>query len=217
MSDLETKPPNDRTDRIREGDLAALADAFDDYRARLERIVSFRMHPKLIGRVDPDDVLQETYLEASRRYTHLKGDTEESLFIWLRLMALQTLTDTHRRHMGTAMRDPGREQAIHRNVSSDSTSTSLAANLIGQFTSPTLAARREELADKLRVTLDRMDRIDREVLALRHFEELSNNEIAEALGIEQKAASIRYVRALKRLKDILAEMPGFEEGPLTRP
>ncbi len=107
------------------------------------------------------------------------------------------------------MRDAGREMHGGRGPFSQTTSFSLAASLLGHFTSPTFAARRAELADQLQAALDGMDPIDREVLALRHFEELSNSEVAETLGIEQKAASIRYVRALRRLKEILAQVPGI--------
>jgi RNA polymerase sigma-70 factor (ECF subfamily) len=105
------------------------------------------------------------------------------------------------------MRDAGREVPAHGARYSATTSVSLAANLVGRFTSPTLAARRMELADRLRDTLEQMDATDREVLALRHLEELTNSEVAEELQIQQKAASIRYVRALRRLKEILADIP----------
>ena len=92
---------------------------------------------------------------------------------------------------------------MHRPGSPEATSMSLAQCLLGTVTSPSLAMQRVELAERLRAALEQMDPVDREVLALRHFEEMANHEIAEVLGIEQKAASIRYVRALRRLKEIL--------------
>ena len=211
MSD-ESHENTTRPVLVRGGDQDALGDAFDDYRPRLRRTVQFRLSPRLLGRVDADDVLQEAYLAATQRCAHMRGDTEQALFIWLRMIVLQTLTDVHRRHLGAKMRDAGREAARPQLQGAQNTSVSLAANLIGRFTSPSLAARRAELSEQLRATLDGMDPIDREVLALRHFEELTNSEIAEALEIEQKAASIRYVRALRRLREILAEMPGFGES-----
>ncbi len=192
-----------RIDRVRGGDAGALAEAFQEYRLRLLRTVSFRLDPRLIGRIDPDDVLQESYVSAAQRYGHVEGSSESSLFIWLRLIVLQTLADVHRQHLGAQKRDAGREVAMHRPASPDATSISLARCLLGSVTSPSQALARAEVAHRLRAALDQMDAIDREVLALRHFEELANHEVAEVLGIEQKAASIRYVRALRRLKGIL--------------
>ena len=92
------------------------------------------------------------------------------------------------------------------------TSESLAFHLIGSMTSPSQAAIRAEMVDKVENAIEAMDEIDREVLAMRHFEELSNTEVAEVLGIQQKAASIRYIRAVGRLKVILSEVPGFFDG-----
>jgi RNA polymerase sigma-70 factor (ECF subfamily) len=188
---------------VRAGDADALAEAFQEYRPRLLRTVRFRLDVRLVGRIDPDDVLQEAYVDATQRHGHVEGSTESSLFVWLRLIVLQTLTDVHRQHLGAQKRDAGREVAMHRAAPPDATSVSLARCLLGSVTSPSQAFARAEVADRLRTALDQMDAIDREVLALRHFEELANHEVAEVLGIEQKAASIRYVRALRRLKGIL--------------
>ena len=195
--------------RLKDGDKQALAALVSQYRDRLVRMVAFRMDTRLRGRVDPEDVLQEAYLDAVKRMHHFGEDTSTSFFIWLRMIVGQTLIDVHRRHLGAKMRDAGREIAVHGARHSQTTTVSLAANLLGNLTSPTLAVRRAEMAGQLEATLDGMDPIDREVLALRHFEELTNSEVAEVLGIQQKAASIRYVRAIRRLKDILAEVPGF--------
>jgi len=196
---------------LKNGDEHALATLFAGSRERLLRMVEFRMDARLRGRVEAEDVLQEAYLDAAKRMHHFSEDTPTSFFIWLRMVVTQTLIDVHRRHLGAEKRDAGREIRMRGAAFSQTTSFSLAANLLGRFTSPTHAARREEQAERLRATLDGMDPIDREVLALRHFEELTNSETAAELGIQQKAASIRYVRALRRLKDILAEIPGFTE------
>jgi RNA polymerase sigma-70 factor (ECF subfamily) len=195
------EPP--RIVKIRAGDDQALVAAFEEYRPRLLRTIRFRIDPRLLGRIDPDDVLQDAYVSARQRHAHVEGSAEPSLFIWLRLIVLQTLTDLHRQHLGAQKRDAGREVGLNRPAGSNATSVSLARCLLASVTSPTQALRRVEVSERLRAALDQMDEIDREVLALRHFEELANHEIAEALGIEQKAASIRYVRALRRLKTIL--------------
>ncbi len=198
--------------RLGQGDEEALAELFSQHRDRLLRMVEFRLDARLRGRVAADDVLQEAYLDAAKRKQYFVDDNSKSFFIWLRMVVTQTLIDVHRRHLGAQMRDAGREAARRGGRYSQTTSVSLAANLLGTVTSPTLAVRRAELAERLQATLDEMEPIDREVLALRHFEELTNREVAEELGIQQKAASIRYIRALRRLKDILAEMPRFADA-----
>jgi len=198
-------------DRLKAGDDQALATLFAQGRDRLLRMVAFRMDTRLRGRVEAEDIVQEAYLDAAKRMQHFSGDDSTSFFIWLRMVTTQTLIDVHRRHLDAQMRDANREVPRRGARYSQTTSVSLAANLLGTLTSPTLAARRAELAERLRETLDDMEPIDREVLALRHFEELTNSEVAQELGIQQKAASIRYVRALRRLKEILAELPGLAE------
>lgn len=199
-------------DRLRSGDVRALGELFNLYRERLWRIVHFRMDRRLAGRADADDILQEAYLAAADRLPHYLQTPEQSFFIWLRLVVNQTLVDVHRRHLGAKMRDARRDLSIHAKPNFPvATSTSLAAQLLGQMTSPSQMAMRDELAEQLEAAIQGMEPIDQEVLALRHFEELTNSEVAEVLGIQQKAASIRYVRALKRLKEVLTDVPGFDD------
>ncbi len=195
--------------RLKDGDEQALGTLLSLNRERLIRTVGFRMDARLRGRVDPDDILQEAFIEAAKRLHHFTGDSPSSFFVWLRMVVLQTLIDIHRQHLGAQMRDADREVNQQAGRYSQTTTVSLAANLLGNMTSPTMNARREEMAGQLEKTLDTMNPTDREVLALRHFEELTNSEVAEVLGIEQKAASIRYVRAIRRFKEILEETPGF--------
>jgi RNA polymerase sigma-70 factor (ECF subfamily) len=159
--------------------------------------------------MDADDVLQEVYLNASQRIGSFLGDSEQSFFIWLRMIAGQTMVDLYRKHLEAQVRDSGREVRLPGNHYPQATSTSLAFQLAADRTSPSQAAIREEVAHQLERAIEGMDPIDREILALRHFEELTNSEVAEVLGIQQKAASIRYVRALGRLKGILAKMSDF--------
>lgn len=202
--------------RLAAGDERALGEAFTMHRERLKRGVLFRMDPRLRGRIDADDVLQEAYLQAAGRVEHFaKRQSEDQpgpamgVFVWLRLLVAQTLIDAHRRNLGVQMRDAGREVTIHRSPSPVATSVSLAGQLLGKLTSPSQAAMRAELGVKLRDALASMSDLDQEVIALRHFEHLTNGEVAEALKIETKAASIRYVRAIKRLKEVLDSVPGF--------
>ncbi len=209
MSDDESQDRELR-ERLAGGDESALADAFALYRDRLWRMIRFRMDSRLASRIDADDVLQESYLAAAQRLNHYVEKESHSLFVWLRQISAQTLIDVHRRHIGAKMRDAGREVSINAKRP-QATSVSLAAQLLGRLTSPSQAALRDELAVQLEQALEQMEPIDQEVLALRHFEELSNREVAEVLDIQQKAASIRYIRAIARLRTILAQIPGFEE------
>lgn len=193
--------------RLRGGDRSALGDLFAHYRDRLWRAVHFRLDPRLAGRVDADDVVQEAYMAAEQRLDHYLQDTTRSFFIWLRLITVQTLIDVHRRHLGARIRDASLEVQLAGGQSPQVTTMSLAGRLLGSATSPSQAAMRAEVEEKIEEALASMDPIDREVLALRHFEELSNNEVSEVLGLQKSAASNRYVRALERLRKILAASP----------
>lgn len=211
---MDQPDPNaDLLRRVKEGDQQALAELFSLHRDRLWRIVNFRLDSRLLGRVDADDVLQEAYLAAAQRIEHYLDHSTQTFFIWLRLIANQTMIDVHRRHLGAQMRDASRDMSIHAHYA-QATSMSIASQLLGNFTSPSQIAMRDEVAAQLDKAIESMEPIDREVLALRHFEELTNSEVAEVLGIQQKAASIRYVRALKRLKDVVNKIPGFNDDKL---
>jgi RNA polymerase sigma-70 factor (ECF subfamily) len=198
--------------RLRAGDLDALGEAFAMFKQHLWRIIDFRLDRRLRGRLDPDDLLQETYLAASGQLAHYAAKPNLSPFLWLRMMAGQVLIRAHRRNLGCQLRNADRERAQPDGGCPDSTSVSLVEQLAGSASSPSHAAARAELVEQLHRTIARMDPIDREVLALRHFEELTNAQVAEVLGIQQKAASLRYARALGRLKEALAQVPGFREG-----
>src|SRR5512147_2468124 len=193
--------------RLRGGDTHALAELFARDRERLWRVVEFRLAEPLRGRLGPDDVLQEAFLAASQRLKHYAASPATSPFMWLRMIVNQTLIDLHRQHLGAQKRDAAREVSVDGAPYVQATSASVAIQLVGLFTSPSGAAARADVLGLVLAAIEQMDPIDREVLALRHFEELTNSEVAEALGIEQKAASIRYVRALRRLKEILAQVP----------
>ena len=199
--------------RLTQGDQSALGEAFAVNRERLRSGVLFRMDRRLRGRLDPDDILQEAFLQASTRLAHFRKAVEEnpdaSLFVWLRMITTQTLIDAHRKHLGAQMRSAGREVNRAAGYPAGATSMSLADCLLGHLTSPSQAAMREELGQKLQDAIATMSENDQEVIALRHFEQLTNSEVAESLGIEVKAASIRYVRAIKRLKEVVDSVPGL--------
>jgi RNA polymerase sigma-70 factor (ECF subfamily) len=181
--------------RLQAGDDAAFGPLFEGQRDRLRRMVQFRLDPRLFGRVDPEDVVQEVFLDARQRLYAFRQDAQ-SLPFWLRLVAQQTLIDLHRRHLGAGKRSAARERVFAH-------SHGLSGFLAGNLTSPSQAAIRDEMRQQLTAALESMDEIDREVLTLRHFEDLSNKEVAELLNIGENAASNRYVRALARLKGLL--------------
>lgn len=195
--------------RVLRGDQDALAELFAIHHQKLWRMVNFRMHQRLRGRVDADDVLQEAFINAAQRIDHFLSDASRSVFIWLRLVVSQTLVDVHRRHLMTQMRDANREFSIESGWSSESTSFSLSFHLLGHLTSPSQAALRVELSQQLSRALSTVNAVDQEVLALRHFEELTNSETAQVLNMSEQAASIRYIRALTRLRGIMSAIPGF--------
>src|SRR4051794_1439921 len=191
------------------GDPHALGELWHRYRERLKRMVRLRLDRRLQGRLDPSDVLQEAFLDFARRAGEFAENPEVSFFLWLRTLAGQRLQMLHRQHLGAKMRDAAREISLHRGPMPQATSVSLAAQLMGQFTSASAKVARAEMQILLQEALNGMDPIDREILALRYFEELSNTETAEVLGIDPSAASSRHIRALKRLRQILKSIPGF--------
>jgi RNA polymerase sigma-70 factor (ECF subfamily) len=192
-------------ERIRAGDGAAAGELFDLYRERLWRMLYVRLDRRLSSRVAPEDVLQEAFLDVARRVGEYLDNPAVPFYVWLRFLTVQRMQMVQRMHLGAQMRDVGLEVALPPGGAALASSESMAGQLVGHMTSPSQAAIRRELQDRLRAALDEMDPLDREVLALRHFEELGNNEVAEVLGITKDAASKRHVRALKRLKDILTE------------
>jgi RNA polymerase sigma-70 factor (ECF subfamily) len=194
------------------GDESALAVLFDGYRKQLRRMIRLRLDRRLSGRVDTSDVLQEAYLDVRRRIAEYARDPASMPFhLWLRLVTGQRLTDLHRYHLGAQMRDAGMEVSLHRGPFPQADSISLAAQLLGKMANASKAAIRAEHKLIVQEALNGMDPLDREVLALRHFEHLSNDETALVLGLSKSAASNRYIRALRRLKEILSSIPGLNE------
>jgi RNA polymerase sigma-70 factor (ECF subfamily) len=212
---METVMPTESSEtklllrRVEDGDETAMTELFARFRDRLRRMVKLRMDRRLQGRFDPSDVLQEAYLDVSRRAGEYRDNPAMPIFLWLRFITGQKLMALHRKHLGVQMRNAGQEVSLHGGALPPASSISIAAMLLGRITSPTRAARRAELQVRLQDVLNSMEPVDREVLTLRHFEELGNSETAQVLGISKAAASSRYIRAVMRLKKELATMPGF--------
>jgi RNA polymerase sigma-70 factor (ECF subfamily) len=205
----DTPTDEDLLEAARTGDEAALVER---HRDRLECMVRLRMDRRLQGRVDPADVVQEAYLAIRGKLPQYSADPPLPFFLWLRLEVGQKLVDLHRFHRGTQMRDAGQEVSLQQGALPPVTSLSLAEQLLGKLTTASRAAMRAELRTRVQEALNSMDPHDREVLILRHFEELTNAEAAPGLGIQPSAAVNRSARALKRLKDVFQGMPGGIEG-----
>jgi RNA polymerase sigma-70 factor (ECF subfamily) len=195
-------------ERARAGDPQALNEIFARHRDRLRRMVEMRLDRRLQARIDASDVIQDAYLEVATRLAEYLRNPELPLFLWLRLVVGERLATLHRHHLGTQMRDAGREVSLYRDALPVASSAALAAQLLGKQTSPTQAAVRAERMLRIQEALNTLDPLDREVLTLRHFEQLTRAETAQVLGIAEAAAAKRYIRALKRLKDVLADLPG---------
>jgi RNA polymerase sigma-70 factor (ECF subfamily) len=175
---------------------------------RLKRLIAFRLDPRMRGRVDAADVVQDVFLEALEHRDRFVPESADSLFLWLRGIAANKLLELHRRHLGTRMRDATREVGLVPAGFADDTSTALAAQLVAWGTRASEAAVRDEIKLRLEQALSQMNPLDREVLALKHFEQLTSREVARVLGIEERAAAKRYLRALQRLREILESLPG---------
>ena len=188
----------------------ALAKYFFAVEARLKRIVNFRLDYRLGGRVSESDVIQETYVRAAKRIDSFLDKDDMPFFVWLRLEVSQKLAEIHRHHFGAEKRDVRKEVKLRSNNESGRTSMALAAHIVAQLTSPSMLMQRAEQIATLEATLSEMNELDREVIALRNFEELSNLETAKTLGIEPAAASKRYLRALKRLREIMEKAKNYK-------
>ena len=185
------------------GNAEALDDLFRRHRDRLARMVRLRLDRHLKGRVDESDVLQEAHLDAWRRLgKYLEDPDRMPFFLWLRFLTGQKIAELHRRHVGAQRRDARREVRIQSSVSNPA-SVTLVRELISRRTAPSDAAARAELHAALLEALDGMDPMDRGVLTLRHFEQLTNAEAAAELGISEAASTKRHMRAVRKLKGLL--------------
>jgi RNA polymerase sigma-70 factor (ECF subfamily) len=184
-------------------DLMAL---FDRYKERLRRVVRLRLDPRLTGVVDSSGVLKLAREEVDRRVADPGGSMELS-FLWLRQIVGEVMLRLHREQLGPDVRG---DISLYRGALPEATSTSLAAHLLGKGgTAEDLAAARAEQKILLQEALNAMEPIDREVLTLRHCEQLSNDETASVLKISSSQASEAYIRALKRIGLIAASLPGL--------
>jgi RNA polymerase sigma-70 factor (ECF subfamily) len=213
MSKATTDELNALLERAADGDQASWTQIVALHHDRLRRMVALRLDPRLQGRIDPSDVLQETYLEAAQGLAEHLRKSDIPFYLWLRLLAGNRLAKAHRAHLATSKRAAGREVPIPTALP-EASSVVLADCLVSVGDRPSEATIRAEECARMQEALERLGTADRELLALRHYEQMTTPEIGEILGISPAAASKRYLRALERLREVLQAMPG---GPPVGP
>lgn len=185
---------------VKSGDIAALAELFQQDEERLRRMVELRMDRRVQARINASDVLQQSYIDLADQLQNYQTESDVPLFVWMRRITGQRLLKVHREHLGTLKRDARLEVAINRHRMPQATSHALASQLMGDLTSPEDRAIRTERRVRLQQVLDEMDPDDREIIALRNFEQLSPTEAASTLEVSVAAGRMRYLRALKKLQ-----------------
>jgi RNA polymerase sigma-70 factor (ECF subfamily) len=191
------------------GDQRAIAQLLDRHRQRLGQMVAVRMDPRLARRVDPSDVVQETLAEAWQKLPDYLRDRPLPFYPWLRQLAWQRLVDLYRRHIQAGKRTLTREQPMEMAIP-DRSAIQLADRLAAsRSSSPSRQVLRRELRQRVRDALDRLPPNDRELLVLMYLEQLSAAEAGAVLGVSDKAVTMRHLRALDKLRRLLAE-PGAD-------
>jgi RNA polymerase sigma-70 factor (ECF subfamily) len=178
----------------------ALLDRLAKHRDPLRRAVELRLDPALARRVDASDIVQDVLVEANRRLRDYLKDPAMPFHLWLRHLAKDRLIDAHRFHRKAQRRSLDREQATHPPAWAAESSVQLLAQLLDQEKTPASAAVQQELERRLRDAVTQLEDADREVILMRHYEGLGNQEVAAALDLTAAAASMRYLRALRRLR-----------------
>jgi RNA polymerase sigma-70 factor (ECF subfamily) len=189
------------------GNEDALAALFSHYKTQLRGMIAFRMNKNLRGRVDPSDILQEAFVDLAKRLPEFE-QKGMSFFVWLRLVAKERLLKAHRKHITAKKRDVRRE-VDHRDIAASATSVLLADHLIDRYTSVAGKAIKAEQGELIRGVLEQLDENDREIIALRIFEGLTNGETAEVLGMSKQTSSKRFIAAIGRLRSEITDLPGF--------
>ena len=208
-------PNREETDRLlanaKNGEAEAVDKLLGEFREPLRKVIGLRLDPAVARRVDASDIVQDVLVEANQRLTEYLKTPNMPFHLWLRHLAQDRIIDTHRRHRLAQRRSVDREQPIARPAWADESSVSLVAQLIDTERTPTSEAIRLELQRKLNAAIDQLSDDDREIILMRHHEALSNQEVAHALQLTEAAASMRYLRALRRLRTVL--VPDGQEPP----
>src|SRR4029079_16476437 len=200
-------PNREETDRLldaaRDGEPGAVDKLLGEFREPLRRVIGLRLDPAIARRVDASDIVQDLLIEAHQRLIDYLKKPDMPFHLWLRHLAQDRIIDTHRRHRLAQRRSVDKEQPIARPAWADESSVSLVAQLIDTEATPTTEAIRSESHHRLTAAIDRLSDDDREIVLMRHHEGLSNQEVATALHLTEAAASMRYLRALRRIRPVL--------------
>jgi RNA polymerase sigma-70 factor (ECF subfamily) len=207
-------PESEKTEKLladaRKGDESAVNRLFDRHRKAVHRMVRLRLDQRIQPRVDVSDVVQDVLIEASRRLKDYLAEPAMPFHLWVRQIAKDRIIDAHRRHRVSAKRSVDREQRLPL-ASGDRSSVRLAAQLCDEGLTPAAAATQQELARRVEQAIGQLSEQDCEIVVMRHYEQLSNSEVAQALGVTEPAASMRYLRAIRRLRAMFVEPPSQPE------
>jgi RNA polymerase sigma-70 factor (ECF subfamily) len=195
--------PEPLLEQARQGDGAARERLLAEHREAVRRMIALRLDPAIAARVDASDVVQEVLLEASRRLDDYLRNPAMPFSLWLRHIARDHIIDAHRRHRQAQRRGVDRERPIVPAAFADRSSLELAAQFLDPERTPASAAIEQEMQRRLHAAITALEEGDREVILMRHFEQLSNQEVAAVLGLTEAAASMRHLRALRRLRALL--------------
>jgi RNA polymerase sigma-70 factor, ECF subfamily len=190
--------------KAKQGESAAVDQLLARHREPVRRMIDIRLDRAIARRVDASDIAQEVLLEASRRLRDYLRRPDLPFHLWLRHIARDHIIDAHRRHRLAQRRSVDREKALQAG-SPDDSSIELIAQLIDRELTPATAALRKELQKRFQTVLATLDEDDREIILMRHFEQLSNQEVAAALGLTEPAASMRHLRALRKMRESLVK------------
>lgn len=197
------------------GKSEAVNQLLERHRTALRKLVQLRLDRKIARRVDASDVVQDVLLEANQRLQEYMANPCMPFHLWLRHLAKDRMIDMHRRHRGAQRRSLDRERSLAAPQFGDQSSFDLASQLAASELTPAAASIRKELEQRFLTAMDELDEDDRDILLMRHFEQLGNSETAEALGLSAAAAGMRHLRALRKLRAILGERPSLTgEGAL---
>lgn len=205
----EQTQTQDWLSRARGGDAAAVDDLLAAHREALRRAIALRLDPALARRLDASDIVQDVLLEANRRLKDYLQDPTMPFHVWLRQLAKDRMIDAHRFHRQAQRRSLDREQSTGPPAWAQDSSVQLLAQLLDPEKTPASQAVQQELQRKLAAAVTALGDDDREIIWLRHYEQLGNQQIAESLGLSEAAASMRYLRALRRLR---TELVGEANG-----
>jgi RNA polymerase sigma-70 factor (ECF subfamily) len=185
------------------GDADAVNRLMDRHRDSLRRMVQLRLDQRIQRRIDISDVVQDVLVEANRRLQDYLKTPAMPFHLWLRQIAQDRIIDAHRRHRASAKRSVDRERPLAVPAADDHSTIELVAQLMDRQLTPATAATQQELARLVEAAIASLPDQDCEIIIMRHYEQLSNQEIAQALSLTEPAASMRYLRAIRKLKELM--------------